>query len=150
MVDVVPPSVRSRMMAGIRGKDTKPELILRRALFSRGYRYRLHDRRLPGKPDIVFPSRRSVIFVNGCFWHGHGCDLFRWPSSNKSFWRQKIERNIEVDQKWLEELKRSNWRVLYVWECALKGRGRVPLESLINRIARWLDKGPGHLELAGE
>lgn len=149
MVDVVPAHVRSKMMAGIRGKNTKPELILRKALFSRGFRYRLHDVRLPGKPDLVFPSRRSVIFVNGCFWHGHTCSLFKWPSSNADFWRRKIERNAELDRKWREDLSRSHWRVLYVWECSLKGRHKIPFSALVDRVERWLDRGPRYLEIRG-
>ena len=97
MTDVVDRETRSRMMAGIRGKDTKPELTIRKAIHARGFRYRIHDRRLPGKPDMVFPRYRAVILVNGCFWHGHNCHLFKWPSTRVDFWKTKIERNREKD-----------------------------------------------------
>ena len=99
MPDIVDAQTRSRLMAGIRGKDTKPELALRRALHRRGYRYRLHNPKLPGKPDIVFTSRRAVIMVHGCFRHAHNCDLFRWPSTRELFWRNKINRNRDRDSE---------------------------------------------------
>src|SRR3954470_16295918 len=92
MADVVSSGVRSRMMAGIRGTNTAPEMILRRALHAEGFRYRLHDRRLPGKPDMVFPRHHAVIFAHGCFWHGHDCHLFKWPSTRPEFWQTKIRR----------------------------------------------------------
>jgi len=127
------------MMAGIRGKNTKPELIVRRGLFARGFRYRLHVRELPGSPDLVFPGRRSVILVHGCFWHGHSCHLFKWPKSNKTFWKRKINQNRQVDRRSRRQLLGDGWRVLTVWECALKGPGRRIQEDLLRRLARWLD-----------
>lgn len=108
-------------MAGIRGKDTRPEMILRRGLHARGFRFRLHDRRLPGSPDLVFPGRRAVIFVHGCFWHGHGCHLFRLPATRQEFWRAKIEGNAARDALAEGALAADGWRVLSIWECALKG-----------------------------
>ena len=110
MADVVSAEVRSRMMAGIRGKNTKPEMIIRRGLHARGFRYLLHDKRLPGKPDLVLPKHRAVIFVNGCFWHGHDCPLFKWPKTRKGFWRTKIARNRENDESAVIALRRSGWR----------------------------------------
>jgi DNA mismatch endonuclease (patch repair protein) len=138
MADVVSVAVRSRMMAGIRGKNTKPELIIRRGLHARGFRFLLHDTRLPGKPDLVFPKYRAVIFVNGCFWHGHDCHLFKWPKTRKDFWRKKIERNREVDENATAALKKSGWRSCVVWECALKGRTQLGREDAIRSIAKWL------------
>lgn len=141
MADNVSPETRSRMMAGIRGKDTKPEMILRRSLHALGFRFLLHDARLPGKPDLVFPRYRAVIFAHGCFWHGHDCHLFRWPSTRQDFWHTKINRNIEVDVRTQALLAEDNWRRCIVWECALKGRTRRPMEELIRECADWL-KGP--------
>lgn len=139
MADVVSVAVRSRMMSGIRGKNTKPELIIRRGLHAKGFRYLLHDKRLPGKPDLVFPRYRAVIFVHGCFWHGHDCHLFKWPKTRKEFWRKKIERNKEVDENALAVLAKSGWRYCIVWECALKGRTRLVGDDVIRSIARWLE-----------
>ncbi|MBX3729414.1 MAG: DNA mismatch endonuclease Vsr [Candidatus Sumerlaeia bacterium] len=149
MADVVSSGVRSRMMSGIRGKDTKPELFLRQALHRMGHRYRLHVTRLPGRPDLVFPSRSAVIFVNGCFWHGHDCHLFRWPSTRREFWRTKIERNRQHDREVRRRLVASGWRVLTVWECALKGRLRLSDKTAIERVTRWLDAGTRSAQVHG-
>ena len=138
------------MMAGIRGKDTRPEMILRRGLHARGFRFRLHDRRLPGSPDLVFPGRRAVIFVHGCFWHGHACPLFRLPATRQAFWRAKIEGNVARDATAEAALRADGWRVLTVWECALKGRGRMPVEAVLECAAGWLVNGPARGTIAGE
>lgn len=127
------------MMSRIRNKDTKPELIVRKGLHAMGYRYRLHDRRLAGKPDLVFRSRRAVIFINGCFWHGHDCHLFKWPNSRAEWWKAKISRNREKDAQNLARLTSANWRVLTVWECALKGKKQYSTSQLLNEIAEWLE-----------
>jgi DNA mismatch endonuclease (patch repair protein) len=125
MADVHTPEIRSYNMSRIRGKDTKPEAILRKALFSKGFRYRKNDKRLPGKPDLVLPKYRTVIFVNGCFWHKHdGCRYFKWPTNNADFWKAKIEGNVERDKKTYEELERLGWNVMVVWECQLKPKER--------------------------
>lgn len=142
MADVVDAATRSRMMAGIRGKDTRPEMILRRGLHARGFRYRLHDRRLSGSPDLVFPGRRAVIFIHGCFWHGHGCHLFRLPATRQEFWRAKIEGNRARDEATEAALLNDGWRVLTIWECALKGRERLPVDEVLDRAANWLANGP--------
>jgi DNA mismatch endonuclease (patch repair protein) len=126
------------MMAGIRGKDTKPELVVRRGLHALGFRYRLHDRRLPGKPDMVLPRWRAAIQINGCFWHGHDCALFRWPGTRQEFWRSKIGRNVERDREVGAALDRAGWRVLTVWECALKGPGRIGADAVVIGAADWL------------
>ena len=121
MADVMTPEQRSRCMAAIKGKDTKPELIVRKYLFSRGLRFRVQVRKLSGNPDIVLPKYKTVIFVNGCFWHGHeGCKYFRLPKSNVEFWEAKIERNVARDVRNEAELKALGWRVVRVWECEIK------------------------------
>jgi len=149
MADIVSPEKRSHMMAGIRGKDTKPELIIRKSLYARGFRYRLHDKNLPGKPDIVFPRYRAVIMVNGCFWHGHDCHLFKWPSTRQDFWRNKITRNREKDGENIRALQEAGWRAFTVWECALKGRTKRPLDKVIDIAALWLTSGHGNKEIRG-
>lgn len=136
-------------MAAIRGADTKPEMLIRRGLHARGFRYRLRDRKLPGKPDIVLPKHRAVIFVNGCFWHGHDCPLFRWPATRQEFWRTKITGNIERDARNIDMLLVSGWRVATVWECALKGRSRLSPEAVIDSLARWICSGGQRLNLKG-
>ncbi len=138
MADVVDSETRSRMMSGIRGKDTKPEILIRKGLFSKGFRFRLHRKDLPGKPDLVLPKYNAVIFVHGCFWHGHDCHLFKWPSTRPDFWKSKISRNKEVDRYNLKKLRNLDWRVLEIWECSLKGRGKIPFEILVNRTESWL------------
>ena len=148
--DVVTPAVRSRMMAGIRGKDTKPELAIRSALHRRGFRFRLHRNNLPGKPDMVFAQHRAVIFVHGCFWHGHDCHLFRWPRTREKFWREKIGSNIERDRNQSAALLEEGWRVATIWECALKGRSRLPFEAIVESIASWLKSDRNILELSGD
>lgn len=130
-------------MAGIRGKDTRIEIFLRKALFARGLRYRINDARLPGKPDIVFPRRRAVVFVNGCFWHGHDCSLFKLPASNADFWRAKIEANRERDKRTCSELAALGWRVAVVWECALRGRSRMAGGDVASMLSDWLMDSSG-------
>lgn len=135
-------------MSGIRGKNTKPELLIRKALHARGFRYRLHCD-LPGKPDICLPKHRAVIFVHGCFWHGHGCHLFKWPSTRPEFWREKIRRNSEVDAAAETRLLADGWRVAVVWECALKGRERLAFDSVVDSITSWLSGGEDSLVVRG-
>lgn len=149
MPDVVSSDVRSRMMAGIRGSNTKPELTLRRALHAAGFRYKLHDRSLPGKPDMVFPRYRAVLFAHGCFWHGHDCHLFRLPSTRPDFWAGKIERNREVDQRAANALEELGWRIGIVWECSLKGRTRLNFAEVISACADWLRSNDRRFEIRG-
>ena len=148
--DTVTPDVRSRMMAGIRGKDTKPELAIRSALHCLGFRFRLHCKVLPGKPDLVFRKHRAVILVHGCFWHGHDCHLFKWPKTRSEFWQQKINSNIERDRRDLLALVDSGWRVATIWECALKGRTRLPMEIVAKRCATWLESSEAEMRLSGD
>lgn len=141
MTDIVDKNKRSKMMSGIRGKNTNPELLMRKVLFKKGFRYKLHDKKLPGKPDMVFPKYGAVIFVHGCFWHGHGCHLFKWPSTRPDFWRRKINRNIELDSINYKKLKSAGWRILTIWECAIKGKMRKPTEQVANEVEKWLKNG---------
>ena len=137
MADRFSPAKRSKIMRSIRGKDTKVELLVRRFLFKKGLRYRTNDRRLAGSPDIVLPKYKSVIFINGCFWHGHqGCPLFVLPKTNAPFWSEKIEKIRARDEKNVSTLIAEGWRVFIVWECELKNRQRreATLEGLINEI----------------
>jgi DNA mismatch endonuclease, patch repair protein len=120
MADIVNKATRSRMMAGIKGKDTSPELQIRRVLHSHGFRYRLHVKTLPGKPDIVLPKYRTAIFVHGCFWHQHpGCKRAVMPASNARFWKVKLDGNTRRDVHNIRELERLGWQCLVVWECEL-------------------------------
>jgi DNA mismatch endonuclease (patch repair protein) len=149
MADVVDPATRSRMMSGIRGKNTRPELMIRRALHARGFRYRLHCKDLPGKPDLCLPKYRAVIFVHGCFWHGHDCHLFKWPKTRAAFWEAKVRRNREVDEAALTRLTAEGWRVATVWECALKGKERLHFEEVIDTLALWLPGNQSALDVRG-
>lgn len=136
MVDIVDSATRSRMMAGIQGKNTKPELQVRKYLHRRGLRYRLHVRTLPGKPDIVLPKYHAVVFVHGCFWHQHhGCKFATMPSSRENFWSNKLAQNVVRDQYQINALKELGWRVFVVWECELHD-GVPRLEMLYNEITK--------------
>lgn len=126
---------RSMNMSHIKSTDTKPEEIVRKYLFSRSLRYRKNVRSLPGCPDIVLPKYKTVIFVNGCFWHHHDCERFVWPSTNVEYWHEKIKRNIERDQVNEQELVDQGWRVLIIWECELKRKlAKTNLERLYTQI----------------
>lgn len=149
MTDIVEAAVRSRMMAGIRGINTRPEVLIRHGLHRYGFRYRLHSSSLPGKPDIVLPCHHAVVLVNGCFWHGHDCHLFRWPGSRKDFWKTKITRNRCRDDEVRHQLIAAGWRVLVIWECALKGKQRRPLEEVLKKARKWIRKGRRWHEIRG-
>ena len=148
MADVVTSEVRSRMMSGIRAKNTRPEVLARRALHARGFRFRLHGKDLQGKPDIVLAKYRAVVFIHGCFWHGHTCPLFKWPSTRPEFWKSKIGRNIDNDARHRAALLAEGWRIATVWECALRGSvsGR---DAAIDQLAEWLGTDRGELEIRG-
>ncbi|WP_112185430.1 DNA mismatch endonuclease Vsr [Ralstonia sp. GX3-BWBA] len=137
MVDVVDSVTRSRMMSGIRGRNTKPEIVVRSLLHRHGFRFRLYVHDLPGKPDVVLPRYHAVIFVHGCFWHGHDCPLFKWPKTRPDFWREKILRNKVNDNRAIEALRANGWRVGIVWECALRGAGKN-IEGVAQSLAEWL------------
>lgn len=134
MVDVVDAATRSRMMAGIKAKNTKPEMIVRRALHKAGFRFRLHRKDLPGKPDIVLPKYRTVIFVHGCFWHGHGCRNFKWPKTRVEWWREKIGKNVARDAEKSEALRKMDWKVETLWECEIRKAGPATIEIVFYRL----------------
>lgn len=135
MADNHTKEVRSRNMSHIRSTNTKPEEEIRKYLFSKGFRYRKNVRSLPGCPDIVLPKYRSVIFVNGCFWHKHDCPCFVWPSSNQEYWIPKITRNVERDKRNQQTLKEIGWQVITVWECELKkGNFQETMDKLIEYL----------------
>ena len=138
MADIVSAAVRSRMMGGIKGKNTKPEIVVRKHLFAAGFRFRLHRRDLPGAPDIVMPGRRVAVFVHGCFWHRHaGCRYAKLPSTRQEFWKDKLEGNTARDAKAIDALLEQGWRVLVVWECAI--RNELKVGDLQDSLARWVN-----------
>jgi len=133
-MDIVDSATRSRMMSGIRGRDTRPEMTVRKFLHARGYRFRLHRKDLPGRPDIVLPRFRTCIFIHGCFWHHHeGCRFAVLPKTRADFWAQKLRGNVERDRRAQEELARTGWRVLIIWECELK-TPEVALAALVEQL----------------
>lgn len=135
MADNHTPEVRSYNMSRIRNKDTKPEEIVRKYLFSQGFRYRKNVKELPGRPDIVLPKFKTVVFVHGCFWHMHNCGAFRWPATNYEYWNKKILGNVERDRKNEELLKVAGWNVITIWECDLtRNRRNVTLMELVEKI----------------
>jgi len=137
MADVHTPEIRSKNMAAIHSADTRPELIIRRYLHAKGYRYRLHVKKMPGNPDMVFRKHSAVIFIHGCFWHRHNCQLFQWPKTRVDFWSKKLNQNADRDQRNTELLSKE-WRVGVIWECALRGRGRLDIQDVVSRISDWL------------
>lgn len=140
MPDIVSIADRSRMMAGIKGKNSQPELLVRRLLFASGYRFRLHRRDLPGTPDIVMPGRKVAIFVHGCFWHLHqGCRYAKMPATRPDFWKAKLEANVERDRHAVEKLQALGWRVLCVWECST--RDAETAAGLQAVMSSWIESG---------
>lgn len=170
-MDTLSPESRHKNMSRIRSKDTKPEKIIRKALFRAGFRYRIYDKRYPGKPDLIFPHYYAVIFINGCFWHAHGweegrsstassnangvdvlngqkgCRYFVFPKSNQEFWKKKFARNKERDEEIIKSYREQCWRVCVVWECAIRGKNvRHKIEKVKDQIIQWLEE-PGELFL---
>ncbi|MEE9677055.1 very short patch repair endonuclease [Pseudomonas moraviensis] len=144
MVDTV---TRSRMMSGIKSKNTKPEVSIRKALHARGFRYRMHVNNLPGKPDLVFPKYKAVVFVHGCFWHGHSCRYFKVPKTRSAFWIDKIQKNRDRDGLQVNALLVSGWRVLLIWECAVKSAVKGQLPALMDQIVGWLESGEKYMQI---
>lgn len=139
MVEQPITDTRRRIMAAIRSKDTKPELLIRRGLHAMGFRYRLHDKKLPGRPDLVLPKWKAIIFINGCFWHGHeDCHIFKLPKTRSYFWEDKINKNRNRDDQNHKALLAQGWRILDVWECAIQGTNSLPLTLLLQEISVWL------------
>jgi DNA mismatch endonuclease, patch repair protein len=137
VADVHSREARSRNMSAIRAKNTRPEMLVRRALHAAGLRYRLHGAKLPGRPDIVLPRHHAVIFVHGCFFHGHNCRYFRWPETRAQFWREKIAGNQTRDARNVEQLRELGWRVHLVWECTLR-QPPVAREAALRNLIRWV------------
>ena len=135
MVDVVTPEKRSAMMSGIRSKNTKPEIAVRKRVFAEGFRYRLHARNLPGKPDLVLARYNVAVFIHGCFWHGHECKNGRLPKTNRDFWKKKITKNIENDLRATKALRSSGWKVVTIWECQLE-KGTAKLLTLLKNLRK--------------
>ncbi len=150
MADVHSTKIRSKNMSAIKGLNTKPEILIRRMLHARGFRYRLKNKHLPGNPDLVFPRYSAAIFVHGCFWHVHECPVFRWPSTRTEWWKEKLLGNKTRDEKNLERLLDSEWRVCIVWECSLKGKYKLNEESLADQISSWLGSDRQFLILEGK
>ena len=149
MTDVHSSTVRSKNMRAIRSKNICPEITVRSLLHAASFRFRLHVSDLPRKPDLVFHKYRAVIMVNGCFWHGHDCHLFRLPSTRTEFWRAKINRNRENDKSSVERLSGAGWRSCTIWGCALKGRNKIPVDQLADRVCHWLSSGTESFNLSG-
>lgn len=147
MADIVSKKKRSEMMSGIQSKDTKPELKIRSALHKLGFRYKLYDKTLPGKPDLVFPKYNAVILIHGCFWHLHDCHLFKWPSTRPAFWKEKITGNKQRDKKNIQLLNENGWRILVIWECAMKGKHKLDFETTIQSISEWLNGSDDFTEI---
>jgi DNA mismatch endonuclease (patch repair protein) len=144
--DPVDPA-RSRNMSRIRAKDTKPELVIRRGLHRRGFRFRLHSRKLPGKPDLILRKYNAVVFVHGCFWHRHECAIFKWPKRRSEFWAEKLQTNVRRDAQVAHALSATGWRVLNIWECALKGPHRIGIDEVLDLASEWLQSNEpiGHI-----
>ncbi len=137
-------------MAAVRSRNTKPELMIRKALHASGLRYRINVRDLPGKPDIVLPRHRALVFVHGCFWHRHECDLFRWPESRPEFWRDKLNTNAARDITSAEALEKGGWRQAVIWECALKGRKKRDFQDTMQRLIAWIRSDEQAITIRGE
>jgi DNA mismatch endonuclease, patch repair protein len=143
MVDIVDSLTRSRMMSGIRGKDTQPEVMVRRALHARGLRFGIKQTRLPGRPDIVLPRWKVAVFVHGCFWHWHGCQLSKMPTSNREFWEKKLAGNQDRDSRAQIALISMGWRVAMIWECSLRGQAaRARFDTVMDELAQWIRDQP--------
>ena len=138
MVDIVDKETRSRMMSGIRGKNTKPEIKIAEALRRRKMKFKMHLKALPGNPDFVLKDFGAIIFVQGCFWHEHHCYLFHWPKTRKAFWKEKIHKNFLRDQRNERLLKQEGWWVLKIWECTLKGKKKMDFDILMDKVEHWI------------
>jgi DNA mismatch endonuclease, patch repair protein len=149
MADILSARERSRRMALVRQRNTGPELWVRQILHRNGFRFRINQTRLPGSPDIVLSRWRTVVFVHGCFWHMHNCSLFKLPATRRGWWQQKLEANIRRDKRAIEELKTKNWRIVVVWQCAIKGRDCLTPERFDQLLSRAIRGKPQLVELKG-
>lgn len=149
-MDVLTIEQRRLNMSRIKGKDTKPEMLLRRGIHAAGLRFRLHGAKLPGKPDMVFPKYRAVVQIHGCFWHGHNCPLFKLPKTRPEFWAKKISGNRERDLRTAEALQHEGWRLMTVWECSLKGPARRPLCEVVDYCSAFVRSDTQEGSLVGK
>lgn len=150
MTDVHTLEQRAYNMSRIKSKNTRPELEIRKLLYRRGFRYRLHRKDLPGKPDLVFPRYKAVIFINGCFWHYHDCRLFKMPETRRAWWKKKLTKNKVRDEKNLSQLLHSGWRVMIIWECSFRGKKKIEsdkINQITNSISKWLKGNQGLREI---
>lgn len=138
MAEKLDKKLRSCIMAAVKSKNTKPEINIRKALFATGLRYRLHDKKLPGHPDLVFPKYKAVIFIHGCFWHHHDCIYGKLPKTNKEFWKKKLEANAKRDCQIVKELEDSGWRVKVIWLCELKNRVKINSNADLFEVVKWV------------
>jgi DNA mismatch endonuclease (patch repair protein) len=145
-MDTVDKKTRSRIMASVGQKNTKPEMLLRSALHKRGFRYRLNDKSLTGSPDLVFPKYGAAIFVHGCFWHAHDCRKTK-PASNKRYWNKKLNDNKARDARKVDQLLEAGWRVLIVWECAIVGKSDWDFAKVVSAVVKWLEKNRRYGEI---
>lgn len=145
-MDTVDKQMRSRIMSKVGQKNTGPEMRLRRSLHRIGLRYRLHDKRLPGSPDIVFPRFKAVLFVHGCFWHRHGCKATTTPKTNEEFWHKKFDENLARDRRNIDALLESGWRVAVVWECVFKEKNADP-EAVASLVRGWLETSENFMNI---
>jgi DNA mismatch endonuclease (patch repair protein) len=150
MADIVSKSKRSQMMAGIKAKDTKLELLIRKAIHAKGFRYRLHETSLPGKPDLVFPRYKAVLFINGCFWHAHDCHLFKLPATDREKWNEKFVDNRASDVANLKDLYALGWRTGVVWECSVRGKKNRGLDKVVAKCCKWLESNRRKFEIRGK
>lgn len=148
-MDTVDRKTRSSIMSRVKGKHTKPELLVRKALYAAGFRYRLHYKKLPGHPDIVLPKYKAIVLVNGCFWHGHKCHLGTIPATRRRFWLKKFDENRRRDQKNIRTYTEHGWRVIVIWECALKGKRSGKFDKVVARMVRFLNSSVMCAEIAG-
>lgn len=147
MTDIFSSEKRSKIMSKVKGKDTKPEMKVRKYLHGKGYRYRLHQKDLPGSPDLVFKKYNATFFINGCFWHGHeNCKYAKLPKSRRGFWENKINKNKERDARKINDLLNNDWRVLVIWSCSLKKKNR--LEKTLKLVEKWLINGNNYKEIS--
>lgn len=149
MVDSVTPEKRSEMMSGIRSGNTKPEIVIRKALHQLGYRYRNHPKGMFGRPDFKMSKYKVVFFIHGCFWHGHDCHLFRMPKSRLAFWENKIITNRKRDAEVTKAYGESFWRLATIWECAIRGKDAIGIDKTINLISEWLESESKSIEIRG-
>lgn len=141
MKDRLSKAARSRLMSSVRNKNTNPELNVRKALFAMGIRYRLHNKKLPGCPDLVFPKYNAIIFINGCFWHNHHCKHGRLPKTNRAFWLEKLKGNALRDKRNVIQLKNMGWRIKVIWSCTLKNKIKFDSDKCVEEIVNWLHEG---------